>query len=139
VRFYNKTDKILWDAYVTNHPSSTCYHLSGWKRIIEDTYGHKAYYLLTETLDGSATQQANQEIDRPSYLIVGILPLIHIKHRLFGNVLVSLPFCDYGGILADNDGIAAILLEEAQKIAHTLQVDYIEFRHISPIAYLINI
>jgi hypothetical protein len=33
--------------------------------------------------------------------IVGVLPLAQVKSRLFGHSLVSLPFCAYGGVLAD--------------------------------------
>ena len=40
------TDFQEWDSYVLNHPNSTLYHLSGWKNVIEKTYGHKTYYLM---------------------------------------------------------------------------------------------
>jgi hypothetical protein len=40
------TDMHAWDTYVYNHPHATLYHLSGWKNVIEKTYGHKTYYLV---------------------------------------------------------------------------------------------
>ena len=35
-----------WDLYVQNHQHSNLYHTSGWKKVIEKTYGHKTYYLI---------------------------------------------------------------------------------------------
>ena len=48
VRLYTPTDKQPWDSYVLSHPDSTHCHLSGWKEVIENTYGHKTYYLIAE-------------------------------------------------------------------------------------------
>ena len=46
VKKIQSTDTHAWDAYVYNHPDATLYHLSGWKNVIERTYGHKTYYLM---------------------------------------------------------------------------------------------
>ena len=46
IRKYTEADKNDWDAYVHQHPESTVFHLSGWKNVIEKTYGHKTYYLM---------------------------------------------------------------------------------------------
>ena len=46
VKTIQSTDAPAWDAYVHAHPKATLYHLSGWKNIIEKTYGHKTYYLM---------------------------------------------------------------------------------------------
>ena len=35
--------------------------------------------------------------------VVGVLPLVRIASRLFGRRLVSMPFLDYGGVLAEPD------------------------------------
>ena len=35
--------------------------------------------------------------------IVGALPLVEFRSRLFGTFAVSLPFVNYGGIVADDD------------------------------------
>ena len=76
-----------WDAYVMAHPGATFFHRAGWKRVIEQAFGHRTHFLLAER-DGA---------------IVGVLPLAEINSRLFGHSLSSLPFCAYGGILADHD------------------------------------
>ena len=106
----------LWDSYVYDHPGGKLYHLFPWKTVIEKTYGHKTYYL-------AAVNSAS-----PNKL-TGILPLIHLKHFLFGNGLISIPFFDLGGILADNEAIEKALLTEAIKLGKSLKVDSIELRH----------
>ncbi len=75
------SDEKAWDEYVLNHPDSTFYHQTGWKHVVEKSYGHKPYYLLAKE-DG---------------VIKGVLPLFFMKSLLFGRKLVSLPFAPYGG------------------------------------------
>ncbi len=57
------TDEKSWDEYVLNHPDSTFYHQTGWKRVVEKSYGHKPYYLLAKD-DG---------------VIKGVLPLFFMN------------------------------------------------------------
>jgi 16S rRNA C1402 (ribose-2'-O) methylase RsmI len=42
---------------------------------------------------------------------VGILPLFHIKSRLFGDYLTSVPFAEIGGIVADDESVARAVAE----------------------------
>lgn len=102
-----------WDKYVYNHPNATLYHLLSWKTVIEKTYGHKTYYLAAFNKNS----------------LTGILPLTHLKHFVFGNSLISIPFFDMGGILADNEETEKALLTKAIKLAESLKVDTIELRH----------
>ena len=46
VKTFQSTEALAWDAYVHAHPRALLYHLSGWKKVIEKTYGHKTYYLM---------------------------------------------------------------------------------------------
>ena len=64
--------------------------------------------------------------------VLGILPLIHVKHFLFGNSLISVPFCDYGGILAENREAEKTLFIEGIRLALHLNVNNIELRNINP-------
>ena len=64
-----------------------------------------------------------------------ILPLSHLKHFLFGNSLISIPFFDLGGILADDIETEKALLNEAIKIGYDLKVKDIELRHIYPVKF----
>jgi len=106
----------LWDKYVYDHPGGKLYHLFSWKTVIEKAYGHKTYYL-------AAVNSAS-----PNKL-TGVLPLIHLKHFIFGNHLISIPFFDMGGILADDEETEKALLDEAIKLGKSLKVDKIELRH----------
>src|SRR5574340_823240 len=91
-----------WDAYVRAQPDATFFHRAGWKRVIEGAFGHRTHFLLAEC-NGH---------------IVGVLPLAEIRSHLFGHSLASLPFCAYGGILADDDAAYRALDAVAQALAH---------------------
>jgi len=68
--------------------------------------------------------------------VFGILPLVHLSHFLFGNSLISIPFFDMGGILADDIEVETALLFEASILAQKLKVDNIELRHTQPLSCL---
>ena len=70
-----------WDDYVENHPAATVYHLSAWGRAVSASMGHKCYYITVE--------------DQGK--VCALIPLIHIKSRLFGNSLISVGFATGGG------------------------------------------
>jgi serine/alanine adding enzyme len=124
-----------WDKYVMASPKANLYHLSGWQNIIHKTYGHKTYYLMaTHEPESSKLSVKNYELNPDT--LVGILPLVHLKHFLFGNSLMSLPFFDLGGILADDEKTEKVLLQEAIKLAGDLKVNKIELRHQEPLAWL---
>jgi len=73
-----------WDAFVDKHPNGTPCHLSGWLRALRDTYGFK------ESL----------HIDRDSSGINAVFPVFIVKRILGAPHAVSLPFSDYGSVLA---------------------------------------
>ncbi len=102
-----------WDAFVDGCPHATFFHRAGWQQVIEQAFGHRTHYLLAER-DGG---------------IAGVLPLAHISSLLFGNALISNPFCVYGGIATEDDEAFAALEAAACKLAEQLQVDYLEMRN----------
>lgn len=114
VRRLTEADFGRWDAYVLAHPKATFFHRAGWKRVIEETFGHRTHFFCVE--QGGA--------------ITGVLPLAEIRSRLFGHSLVSLPFCAYGGVVADNEVAAQVLDETARKLARSLEVDVLEYRSL---------
>ncbi len=113
VRPFAASDGARWDAYVQAHPDATFFHRAGWKRVIEDAFGHDTHFLLAEC--GGE--------------MVGVLPLAEIRSRLFGHSLGSLPFCAYGGILADHDAAYHALDTAAQALAQRLNVGALEYRN----------
>src|SRR3989304_3487658 len=118
VRLFREGDRNQWDRYIMRSTDSKCYHLIGWKDVIERSFGHKAYYLLSEEERGE---------------INGVMPLVHLKSILFGNFMVSLHYFNYGGICADNEEIHDQILDEAIHIARKENVAHIELRHIQHI------
>ena len=112
VRLLTEADSRRWDAYVLAHPGATFFHRAGWKRVIEEAFGHRTHFHYVEQ----------------GGVITGVLPLAEIKSRLFGHSLASLPFCAYGGIVADNDTAFQALDEAARTLARSLEVDVLEYR-----------
>ena len=100
----------------TSMRTAASFHRFGWKRLIEGTYGYPGHYLLAEH-DGRLT---------------GVLPLGEVKHLLFGHSLISVPFCVYGGVLADDDATRAALEARAMQLAADLGVSHLETRNERP-------
>jgi len=105
-----------WDAYVARHTSACTYHQSGWKAVIEQSFGHQTRYL--EAVEGKR--------------IVGVLPLVVMKSLLFGRFVVSLPYFNYGGILADHQDAEQALLDAARGLAIGEAATHLELRHRAP-------
>lgn len=112
IRKATNSDSAAWDAYVEAAPSANFFHRYGWRRVIEDGLKQPCHYLMAER-DGR---------------IEGVLPLGEVKSRLFGHTLISLPYCVYGGIAADNSEAAAALDQAAQALADELGVGHLEYR-----------
>jgi FemAB-related protein (PEP-CTERM system-associated) len=114
-----------WDRYVESHPRATVAHLSAWGAIARQAYGHDALYLMAQD-EGE---------------VVGVLPLVRFSSPLFGRQLVSMPFLDYGGVLADpGQGIEAALVEEALRATRDLGVHGLGLRqfHPEPLPHPVN-
>ena len=61
--------------------------------------------------------------------ILGVFPLVHFKNVISGNALVSLPFVDGGGILADSRPVEENLLAEAIRLGRAVGASTLELRH----------
>lgn len=101
-----------WETFVDTQGGGSIYHRYDWRKINEASFHHRSAYLAA--FEGTT--------------IRGVLPLVHLKSRLFGNIACSLPFVNYGGILANDDRAAAALLAEATALAEEWRVDYVELR-----------
>lgn len=119
IKHLNQADAATasrWDMFVDHCSEATFFHRSAWQKIITDVFRHHAYFLYAEDEIG----------------VRGILPLAHVKSRLFGNVLVALPFAVYGGIAAVDGEAVAVLENAARELASSLGVDHLEFRNVAP-------
>jgi FemAB-related protein (PEP-CTERM system-associated) len=61
--------------------------------------------------------------------IVGVLPLALVRSLLFGRFLVSCPYLNSAGAVADDDAAATALIDRAVSLADELDVRYLELRH----------
>lgn len=116
VRSADTSDAATWDAFVYAHPHASFFHRFGWAEVLERAFGHRAHFLLAETVG-------------PTPQILGILPLVEVKSLLFGHSLASLPFCVYGGILASSPEAEGALREAACALADRLEVGALELRN----------
>ncbi|RPJ84792.1 MAG: FemAB family PEP-CTERM system-associated protein [Acidobacteria bacterium] len=142
-----------WDSYVRGHPAATRYHPWAWREIFERAFHHETIYLaacrqagptaptppvagqrfsVAESGSCPTTPVVGQRFsvaERDSSPIVGVLPLVAFRSLLFGRFLVSLPFVNYGGVLADDGEAARALLGAASEEGRRRQVRHIELRH----------
>jgi serine/alanine adding enzyme len=103
----------IWDDYVRKHPNATHCHLSGWRNILGKTYRHNDHYLLAR---GGAE-------------VLGVLPMFYIRGLTGKGSLISMPFLDTGGVLAQSPEIEEHLLSNAISLAKSLTVNTLELRH----------
>jgi len=108
-----------WNTLVKESLHTGFYHLWEWGEVLFSTYGHRRYYLV-----------AKRNGD-----LIGAFPLIYVKSILFGNRLISLPFCEYGGpfvhrALSSEEKAQVIdkLLSATGRLATSLGVKYVEIR-----------
>ena len=117
LRPLNEASAFAWDAFVAAMPGGTFFHRAAWSRVIEAAFGHHCHYVFAEQ-DGTIT---------------GVLPLAHVKTMLFGNTLVSTPFCVYGGPLATDREAAAALEAHADALREKLGASALEMRERQPV------
>jgi serine/alanine adding enzyme len=103
-----------WDAFVAAHPHATAYHAWDWRDVFGPVFGHEPIYLAA----------------RDAGHIVGILPVVAFRSRLFGQFFCSLPFVNYGGVLATTPNAAAPLVAEAARLARERKASHVELRHV---------
>lgn len=136
IKEFSDSDRDRWDAYVLAHPRSTYCHLSGWKAVLEQSYGLHCHFLLAVD-DVSAEKAADASAEAPDdSRVLGLLPLVHLKHPLFGNSLVSMPYFDLGGIVADRPDVEQDLLLTALQIAKSCKARSLELRQPAPLDIL---
>lgn len=109
-----------WNAYVSSHARGTFYHRFEWLPLIARVFRHRVLPLAMVSGDQ----------------IVGVFPLVHMQSTLFGRVLVSMPFVNYGGVLGDSPNIEQALWNAAIQIAQEQGLSSVEARHLKPHAFI---
>lgn len=105
--------RVPWlESYMTSGDQTPLSRHPGWLMVLQRGLGHTPYCL--EAVEEGKTR--------------GVLPLCHVRSLLFGRFLVSLPYLNYGGVLADDKTTADHLLDAAVALADQLKVRYLELR-----------
>ena len=115
----DSSDFRAWDDYVSQSPLATLSHKGSWRHIITQAYGHSTFYLMARRGDE----------------VVGILPLVWVKSAFLGHALSSMPYQDYGGIVADDPSVGRLLLDHALDLRKTCRAPLLELRHREPPAH----
>ena len=105
-----------WDRYVADHPAGSGYHLLAWRRVMVEAYGSTTFCFMATESNGT---------------VRGVLPLVLLSSRVFGRVLVSMPFVNYGGILTDTPEAKDALLRAAIEAAREHRAEHVELRQSS--------
>lgn len=105
-------DWAAWDAFVERHPDASVYHFSGWRAVIQKSFGHDCPYLVAKR----------------SGQVVGVMPLVRMQSQLFGHFMVSMPYFNYGGSLSYDAATDQALAHQAIELATAAGCRHIEWR-----------
>jgi FemAB-related protein (PEP-CTERM system-associated) len=103
----------LSEAYVAAHPFASAYHRRAWLDVVEAAFGHRTQYLVAESGE----------------TVAGVLPLVFFRSPLFGRFTVSMPFFNYGGVLADTAAAERALVARAIDETRAEGGSHLELRH----------
>lgn len=101
------------DEFVAKANGASLYHLTDWCALVRGVFGHACYYFMAESPQGD---------------IIGVLPVVRLKSKLFGDFMVSMPFFNYGGALGTTVEVEGALIRAAVDKARALGVQHMEFR-----------
>ena len=110
-----QADRADWEQFVSLRGDEAGYHAFDWQEVFGRAFGHESVYLIARR-DGDVT---------------GVLPLVQIKSMLFGRTLTSLPFLNYGGVLADAADSATALIDASRREAESRRCGHVELRHVA--------
>ncbi len=104
-----------WDVFVQDHPNGWITHLSGWKKVLENTFPHmRGHYFAL--------------IDKDTNVIKAGLPIYEIHSWLTGNRLVSVPFATLCDPLTSSEEQSDALITKATELMVHLKCAHIEIR-----------
>lgn len=111
-----------WDEFVKRHPCGWICHLSGWKKVLEESFPHlKGHFLAL--------------INREGEIKAG-LPIYEIRSWLTGNRLVSIPFATLSDPLVSSSEELKSLLDFAKNLSNDLKIPNIEIRTTNSYKFL---
>jgi FemAB-related protein (PEP-CTERM system-associated) len=106
-----------WNTFLAQTPTGSFYHRHEWGGINERELGHEFIPLVA----------------RSAGRITGVLPLVFMRSVLFGRILCSVPFVNYGGPCTLDAAAAAALVAQARALARERGAKYLELRCAAPL------
>jgi len=103
-----------WDDYVLAHAGANAFQLASAVLIGNKAFGLPAHFITARDSGGR---------------LRGVLPLVEQTMIPWTRCLVSLPFCTYGGPLADDDEALASLVQRAEVLGQQRGASRIILRH----------
>ncbi len=103
---------VEWNGFLTRHSDASFYHLFEWQHVNRGALIHRSIYLIARY----ATE------------VRGVLPLTFVTSTLFGRILCSLPFVNYGGPCALDVRASSALIAVATRYADEARASYLELR-----------
>ncbi len=116
VRPATDADASRWNAFVNLCAEGNFYQRYEWRTVNERSLGHRTQYLIAERGDD----------------VVGVLPMVHVRSALFGHILSSMPFVNFGGPAALDADAERTLLDAGRAHADESRCDYLEVRTTKP-------
>ncbi|MEM8949670.1 MAG: FemAB family XrtA/PEP-CTERM system-associated protein [Pseudomonadota bacterium] len=116
-------DADAWNSFAEKAGTDGHFHAYPWRNVIWRALKHRPHYLI-------ARQQGKT---------TGILPLFEVNSRIFGRSLISVPFLNGGGVLADDSASVVALLSHALDLMQQRGCHYTELRHRMPLAMAENL
>jgi FemAB-related protein (PEP-CTERM system-associated) len=113
VRCAEGKDLAAIEDFIDRYEGISLYHHFRWCSLIRNRFSHETHYLICAE-------------EGPK--ILGVLPLVHMNSVLFGNLMVSMPYFNYGGVCAADKDTRDLLIGEAVRLARGKGVGHIELR-----------
>jgi FemAB-related protein (PEP-CTERM system-associated) len=117
IRVLRNEDNKQWDDYVLTTQQGSLFQTIAWKKVLEKTFGYNSIFFSAYD-DGQ---------------ICGILPLFVVPQPLKGQVMVSVPFGVYGGVVAERPEATQALLDAGKILAIEKGVNSLELRQIEKV------
>ncbi len=106
-------DEVEWQRYVDSVNHSNVYHHARWCALIKQNFGHTPHYITCR---------------KPNGELCGVFPTVHLKSRLFGSFVVSMPYFNYGGPLSEYVEVEQQMLAYAADLGDELECSHMEVR-----------
>ncbi len=94
-------DQARYKRFVRAHDDASPYHCCSWALAVQKSYGFTPMFFVLEGENG----------------IEAVIPCVKMRTPKQKHLLCSLPYCDLGGVLANDDATANTLLEQVKQYA----------------------